>query len=120
MSLSYAKREELFDKFRKTRQPGKEFTEHYGKHAKDVYTLFTSFSEYYWNKKQEKYWEELRSSFDGFKKTPREFFKQNHAPLVAFCAGAPALEKALYKYFAKINQFPYTTGWSRRLVRTKR
>ena len=27
MSLSYAKREELFDKFRKTRQPGKEFTE---------------------------------------------------------------------------------------------
>ena len=108
----------LIENFAKSRRPGKVFKKLYGDNSDAVYKLFTERRLDELNEVEKKVDEEFYKSMEEV--DPGAFLKKNHAPLVEFCAGSPAEAEVLYAYFSKLNQFPFTDGYSRRTMRTKR
>ena len=118
MTYNQTTRNELYNKFIESHQPGAMFNVLYGADAKDIFGVVTAM-QYNYTSKQKELFEKLRKSIDGYPYTPAKFFKTHHPKIVEICAGSKAEAALLYKYFDKLNQFQYSTGYGRRTVRTE-
>ncbi|MBP1552692.1 MAG: hypothetical protein J6B21_00925, partial [Oscillospiraceae bacterium] len=118
MTYNQTTRNELYNKFIESHQPGAMFNVLYGSDAKDIFGVVTTM-QYNYTSKQKELFEKLRKSIDGYPHTPARFFKTHHPKIVEICAGSKAEAALLYKYFDKLNQFQYSTGYGRRTVRTE-
>ncbi|MBQ5324555.1 MAG: hypothetical protein J6J58_03825, partial [Oscillospiraceae bacterium] len=108
MTYNQTTRNELYNKFIESHQPGAMFNVLYGADAKDIFGVVTTM-QYNYTSKQKELFEKLRKSIDGYPYTPAKFFKTHYPKIVEICAGSKAEAALLYKYFDKLNQFQYST-----------
>ena len=117
MTYNQATRNELYNKFIESHQPGAMFNLLHGADAKDIFGVVTTM-QYNYTAKQKEIYEKFRKSIDGYSYAPAKFFKTHYPKIVEICAGSKDEAALLYKYFDKLNQFQYSTGYGRRTVRT--
>lgn len=118
MTYNQTTRNELYNKFIESHQPGAMFNLLHGADAKDIFGVVTKM-QYNYTAKQKEIYEKFRKSIDGYSYAPAKFFKTHYPKIVEICAGSKAEAALLYKYFDKLNQFQYSTGYGRRTVRTE-
>lgn len=117
MTYNQTTRNELYNKFIESHQPGAMFNLLHGADAKDIFGVVTKM-QYNYTAKQKEIYEKFRKSIDGYSYAPAKFFKTHYPKIVEICAGSKDEAALLYKYFDKLNQFQYSTGYGRRTVRT--
>lgn len=117
MDFNETTRNELYNNFKKSHKLGLRDSLSLGAEAKDIIAVFTESRSDYTDKQVEIY-ERIEKEFVG-PFDPAEFLKGRYNRVVEFCAGSKGEAAILYKFFDKMNQFPYTTGWYRRVVRSE-
>lgn len=117
MTYNQTTRNELYNKFIESHQPGAMFNLLHGADAKDIFGVVTKM-QYNYTAKQKEIYEKFRKSIDGYSYALAKFFKTHYPKIVEICAGSKDEAALLYKYFDKLNQFQYSTGYGRRTVRT--
>ncbi len=118
MEYSRTTRDNLYKKFIESHRPGAMFSLLHGKDSMDVFEIMTLFQWQYSEKRKKFYFDKFRNSMVGYKGTPSKYFKTFYPKVVKICAGSKSEEEILYRYFDKLNQFQYSTGYARRTVRT--
>ena len=119
MDYNQSSRNELYKEFIASHQPEEKFCLRYGEESISLYRAFTVM-DHLLSKQEKNILEKMSENFEKSGETPGNFFKKRYADLVELCAGGKEDAEHMYPYFDKLNQFPYTTGWERRMVRTKK
>ena len=117
MEYNRQTRKEMNQSFIKNHSPSTVFILKNGVRSKEIFEVITGLP-YSYDEHQQKVYSDLQKSMDGYEYTPAKFFKDNYQAVVSLCAGSKAEENLLYRYFDKLNKFPYSLGISRRSVRT--
>ena len=82
--------------------------------------LFNLFTKNFRNltEEEQKLLVDMEKKFSSSGDAPGKFFRERYGDVIEYCLGGEDEAEILYKYFDKLNKFPYTTGEWRRVVRT--
>lgn len=96
MNYSQTSRNQLYQNFIETHQPGSIFHLFHGADSKEAFGVFTTMH-YNYTEGQKKLFEKICQSIKDYEDTPAKFFKTNYGKVVEFCAGSKEEANLLYK-----------------------